>query len=129
MPNGTNSFLLQSLFAQDGVNDPAAPNMDTGLAAVVQDVGVGASSVFQGIAEDRHPIKSAVVVDGLGEGYNGGTEPCRMKGNRTKMLLHSKSVRGSIEVPDYHNFEKKTTAYKRIRDTFITIQLARSSPH
>ena len=63
MPNGTNSFLLPSFFAQDGVNDKAAPNVDTGLAAVVQEDFVRAAGLFEGVAQDWHRVELLFSVD------------------------------------------------------------------
>jgi hypothetical protein len=37
------------------------------LAAVIQDVGVIASGVFEGIGEDGHPVEGTLVVDGFGD--------------------------------------------------------------
>ena len=38
------------------------------LPAMVQDVGVIAASVFEGIGEDGQAVEGAVVVDGLSQG-------------------------------------------------------------
>src|SRR5262249_6217864 len=48
--------------------DKTATTMFTWLATVVQDVLVGAASVFESISKDRHAIKSTFVGNGLSEG-------------------------------------------------------------
>jgi hypothetical protein len=49
--------------AQDQVQRPATPNMDSGLAAVAQDVGVVASGVFDGVGKNGQSVKSSLIVD------------------------------------------------------------------
>ena len=56
------------LFAQYQIDDPAAADVFSRPAAVVQDVGVVAAGVFEGVGEDRQAVEGAVVVDGLGKG-------------------------------------------------------------
>jgi hypothetical protein len=38
-----------------------------------------ATSVFKGIAKDRHSVEALVIVDVLGEGNHVGTEPSRVE--------------------------------------------------
>jgi hypothetical protein len=45
------------------------------LAAVIQDVGIVAARVFEGIGEDGQAVEGAFVIDGGGERNDGGGEP------------------------------------------------------
>ena len=45
------------------------------LAAVIEDVGVGATGVFEGVGEDRHAVEGTVGVNRGGEGNDGVGEP------------------------------------------------------
>jgi hypothetical protein len=51
------------------------------LAAVAQDVGVGAAGFFQSVSEDGQAVESSVVVDRLGESSNSGSEPSGIEGD------------------------------------------------
>src|SRR5262245_46625811 len=52
---------------QEQAEGPAAAHVRAGAAQVFQEVGVRAAGVFEGVAEDRHAVEGALVVDGLGE--------------------------------------------------------------
>ncbi len=41
--------------------------MLAGLAAVIQNVGVGAAGFFKGIGQDGHTVEGTLIVDGLGD--------------------------------------------------------------
>ena len=45
------------------------------LAAVIQDVGVVAAGVFEGVGEDGQAVEGPFVIDGGGKGNDGGSEP------------------------------------------------------
>jgi hypothetical protein len=45
------------------------------LAAVVQDVGVVAAGVFEGVGKDRQAVEGAVGVDRLGQSNNVAGQP------------------------------------------------------
>lgn len=49
--------------------------MVAGLAAVVQDVGVVATGVLQGIGQNGQAVEVAFVINGGGERNDGGSEP------------------------------------------------------
>jgi hypothetical protein len=59
--------------------------MLTRLPAMVQDVGVVAAGVFEGVGEDGHSVKGAVVVDGLGQGGSVSGPPSGGTGTRTAL--------------------------------------------
>jgi hypothetical protein len=46
-------------------------------STVVQDVGVGAAGVFQGVGQDRQAVKGSFLVDGYGQLRDRGGEPGR----------------------------------------------------
>src|SRR5262249_51770074 len=54
--------------AEQQIHHPAAADVFSGLAAMVQDSAIVAAGLFEGIAEYRHALEGALVVDGLGEG-------------------------------------------------------------
>jgi hypothetical protein len=47
------------LFWQHEVQQPAAPYLLAGLAAMIQDFRVRAADIFQSIGEDGHPMTSS----------------------------------------------------------------------
>ncbi len=63
------------LLAQHEIHHPAAANVRTGTAAVVEDVGVIAPGILKGVGEDRHPVECLFVVDPIGARNDGGREP------------------------------------------------------
>ena len=65
----------QSFPAGQQVDDPAAANVLAGLPAMIQNVGVGAAGVFEGVGEDGEAVEGTVGVDGFGELRDGGGEP------------------------------------------------------
>ena len=60
--------------------------MDTRLAAVVQDVGIVAAGVFEGVGEDGQTVEGAFIVDRLREGRHGGGEPGGIDGHGTERV-------------------------------------------
>ena len=60
----------ESPHSEEQVHDPTAAGVRTTPAAVVEDACVLASSVLQGVAQDRHLVPSAFVVDGPGQMAN-----------------------------------------------------------
>ncbi len=57
------SFVRLLLFVQQQIDDPAAADVLAGLAAVIQNAGVGAAGFFQRVGQDRQAFEGAVVVD------------------------------------------------------------------
>jgi hypothetical protein len=51
------------------------------LSAVVQDVFVVAPGILKGIGKDGHSVKGSLVVDAIGEGKYGGSEPRGVEGD------------------------------------------------
>ena len=72
-----NKILNDSRLAQQHIDDPAAADVFAGLAAVVEDVGVGTARFFQSVGEDGQAVKCTLVVDCLGEFCNGGVIPAK----------------------------------------------------
>src|SRR5262245_45063945 len=77
-----------SCLAQQGVDNPAASHMLSGLAAMVQDVGVVATSILQGVCKysetvvfERPRRKGAIVVGGLGQRQHGWGAPRGVDGD------------------------------------------------
>src|SRR5438132_1130557 len=64
------------LLVEKQVHHPAATNMLARLPAMVQDVGVGAAGIFEGVAQDWHAVEGFVLVDRLGKVNDAGGEPC-----------------------------------------------------
>jgi hypothetical protein len=63
--------MIESLPANKEIDDPAAADVRTGSAAVLQDGGVGAAGVFQGVGEEREMIEVTILIDGLRELLHG----------------------------------------------------------
>jgi hypothetical protein len=55
------------LLAQDRIDDPAAADVRSWTAAVVEDSGSGAAGVFQGVGQDRQAVERASLVEFLGK--------------------------------------------------------------
>jgi hypothetical protein len=69
------------------------------LTAVVQDVGIGAASVFQGIGKDWHVHEATVGVDALSELDNGAivpNKPSGVEGDRVEGV--PENVTGNISL-------------------------------
>jgi len=66
-------------------------------ATVLQDVLVVTARVFKGVREDGHSVKSTVVVDGLGEGDDGRSEPSWVDEDRTKGIAEKVTEKVAIE--------------------------------
>jgi len=64
------------LLAQNQIDHPTAAHMLARLAAVIQNVGIGAARFFESIREDGQAIESRLLVDRfLGSGFStGGTD-------------------------------------------------------
>jgi hypothetical protein len=56
-----------STFAQQQIHNPATANVLAGLAAVIQNVGVGAAGFFEGVGQDRQSVKCTLVINLLGQ--------------------------------------------------------------
>ena len=69
----------RSLLAKHQIHHPAAPDMLATTTAVVQDVGIIAAGVFEGIGENWQAIKSTVVVDRRGQGGDVRCSPGRVE--------------------------------------------------
>src|SRR5262249_43800714 len=78
------SAIVPSLLTQHQVHRPAPSDMLAGLAAVVQDVGVIAGGVFEGVGEDGKTVEGAVIVDGLGQCGDVRRSPGRIDGDGTE---------------------------------------------
>src|SRR5262249_19486325 len=61
--------------AEDQVHDPAAADVLAALAAVGEDVGVGAAGVLEGVGQDRQVMEGPLVVDAAGDGRDGAVVP------------------------------------------------------
>jgi hypothetical protein len=53
---------------------------------VCEDIGAGATRVFEGVCEDRQVVERLLVVHGLGEGEDRGSSPRRVGGYRTERI-------------------------------------------
>src|SRR5208283_1573760 len=81
--------VMELFLAQDKVDDPAAPYMDTGLAAVVQDVRSRAARLFEGVGQDWKAVEGSLVVDGPGHVREGGflpNQPGRIDSRRAERI-------------------------------------------
>jgi hypothetical protein len=67
--------------AEQQIHHPAAANVLARLTAMVQDISIVATGVFEGIAEDRHALEGTLVVDGLGQSEDDGGAPGGIEGN------------------------------------------------
>src|SRR5262249_7365436 len=65
----------RSFLAQQQVHNPTAPDMWPRPAAVTEDVGVGATGLFQGVGQDRQAVEGSLVVDRLGQPGNRAVIP------------------------------------------------------
>src|SRR5262245_23171112 len=54
--------------------------MDTRLPAVVQDVGVRATGIFQSVGEDWHPVEGSLVIDHPYQFHHAGIIPGEDRG-------------------------------------------------
>src|SRR5262245_16121858 len=63
------------LLAQKKVYNPASTDVIPWLAAVTEDVGVGATCFLQGISQDGQAIEGSLIVNGLGKSWDGATVP------------------------------------------------------
>jgi len=59
------------LLAQEQIDYPTTSDMLPRLAAVGENVGVGAARFFKGVAQDGKNVKSSFLVDGLGHSQDG----------------------------------------------------------
>src|SRR5262245_42761920 len=75
LPASTAAMLPPS---EDEIHHPAAADVRTTAAAVVEDVGVVAPRVLQCIRQDRHPVKGFLLIDAFGERDDAGGEPRRV---------------------------------------------------
>jgi hypothetical protein len=71
-------------FAQNKFDRPAAPDMGSRSAEVVEDGRVGAACLFQGVGQDREEVgvqrafgQPALLVGAVGQGPDGGGPPTR----------------------------------------------------
>jgi hypothetical protein len=55
--------MVSSNSAQHLVHNPASLRVNTGLAAMVKDVGIRATGLFQRIAQNWHPLECPFFVD------------------------------------------------------------------
>src|SRR4051794_13148993 len=63
------------------VEQPATANVWPWPSAVVQDAGVVAARVLQGVGQDGQVVEATVLVDGIGEGRDGGRPPGGIEGD------------------------------------------------
>jgi hypothetical protein len=54
--------FIQSLLAQNEIDDPAAPDVRPRPPAVGEDVDIGAARFFKTVCQDRQVIEAAVVL-------------------------------------------------------------------
>ena len=52
---------------QQQIDDPTTAHVLAGLAAVIQNVGVGAAGFFEGVGQNGQAVEGAIVVDRLGQ--------------------------------------------------------------
>jgi hypothetical protein len=69
------------LLPQNQIHDPTAGKMLSWLAAVGQNVGVGAARLFRGIGQYGHYLESPLVVDAAGEGQHAWRPPNGVEGD------------------------------------------------
>ena len=59
------------------------------LSAMVQDVGIIAAGVFEGVGEDGKAVEGAIVVDGLGKGGDVRCSPGGIERDGTKWVAQN----------------------------------------
>src|SRR4051812_47354832 len=62
------------------IKTPTPPHVRPLSPAVLQDLGIGAACIFEGVGENGHPLESAFVVDRLGEVANRALVPGQPRG-------------------------------------------------
>ncbi len=70
------------LLAKNQINNPAATDMNSFLAAVVKDIGVVAARFLQGVRQNGQSVEGLVVVDRLGHFRDrpiAPVKPCRVE--------------------------------------------------
>src|SRR5262249_42219256 len=72
---------IRLLLPEDQIESPTPSDMDTGLPAMVQNVGIIAAGVFEGIGENGKAVEGAVVVDGLTQGSDVRCTPGELEGD------------------------------------------------
>jgi hypothetical protein len=73
-------------FAEQQIHDPAAADMLARLPAVVQDVGIIAAGVFEGVGEDGQAVEGAVIVDALCQSDGVSCSPRKIRVGGTKRI-------------------------------------------
>src|SRR5262249_22250587 len=86
----------RSFLAENQINDPAAPHMFCWLAAVVQNVGVGAACLFESIGKNGHSVKGFFIIDGLSESGHVGCQPGSIDGDRTEGVAEDVTDQGAF---------------------------------
>jgi hypothetical protein len=71
-----------TLFAQEQIDKPASPNMDPGLTAMVEDIGVTAAGIFDRVAKDWESIERPVIIDALSQSDHGCCQPGGLEGDQ-----------------------------------------------
>src|SRR4051794_20843562 len=74
---------------QQEIDDPAAAHVFARLAAVVEDLGVGAASVFEGIGEDGEAVKGAIFVNPSRQLRDRITQPGRVNSHGMKRVAEN----------------------------------------
>src|SRR5262245_38259109 len=92
----TTEYLSPSRFPQQEIDHPATPNVRTGSAAVVQDVGVVAPGLFEGVRENRHPVERPLGVDAVGERDDRFGEPTGIEGDGAEGVAEDLSNQESL---------------------------------
>src|SRR5262245_59399267 len=108
--------VMASLLAQDQVHDPTATHMLTRLAAVVQDVRIGAASFFEGVSQHGEAVRveraggqDAIFIGSRRECRYGRRLPSRIEGGGTEGIADN----FSNEVADH----RLTVSKREQRDT------------
>jgi hypothetical protein len=82
IPGGGCEVKLASGFTEHVIDDPAAADVDAvGVAAVVENDGVFAPGVLEGVGEDWHRGELARLVHLPGQLHDGGGTPVRVEGD------------------------------------------------
>jgi hypothetical protein len=56
---------------------------------VVEDVGVVAAGILQGVGQNGHPVKGVLGIDAFGKQNDGGGEPSGVKNDRTDRISNN----------------------------------------
>src|SRR5262249_21263206 len=86
---------------QHQIDHPAPANMLARLSAVVQDVGIVAAGIFEGVGEDGQAVEGSVVVDRLGQGDDVRCSAGGVESDRAEGVAEDVSDKGTLMKPNF----------------------------